>query len=934
MLIRTKAFLIIISIVAVITASVIGVSVFFTQTLFLDALEKDMLLAASLADEVVSARIDLLAANTARAAQYLAGLDEGAMARGMRDQLEFYDDFTAMAVFDISGRVLAATHPVLPPEGILASPYVRRALGGKTVITPTRFDVSGELVFRVIAPIDENRILAVTLPGLFFSDILSKFTIWETGSIYMVDSEGVLLASRYTGRVLERVNFLEEGKLSPEWAPISAFVDKALKNRSGGEGVGRYFFYGQERIGAYWPVTAGGTDWRLMVSAPIRESPVSKVQSLFILAAAMFFGLGLIAAFFASGSISQPFNRIQEQNLRLEELNALALSASEAKTQFLASMSHEMRTPLNAIIGLSELSLGDEDPSRVGKNLEQIYGSGLTLLGIVNDLLDISKIESGKFELIPAEYDFPSLINDTINLNMIRIGSKPIAFKLQIDETLPSRLYGDELRVKQIFNNLLSNAFKYTREGSVIWHISCQEDAGSVWLTSSVKDSGIGIKAEDREKLFDNYKRLDMRTNRNTEGTGLGLMLAKTMVELMDGSIAVESEYGKGSTFTIRIRQQAVNALSIGPKVAENLMNFHYAAQKRRRNAGLARIRLPYARVLVVDDMPMNLDVARGMLHPYGMQVDCVLGGREAVELIRRGEPRYDAIFMDHMMPGMDGVEALKAIREEIGGDYGKNIPVIVLTANAVTGNEEMFLESGFDDFLSKPIDIMRLDAVIHRWVRDKERERLMAEGETPERLEEEPAPGGSGSISSWRIEGIDMPKALNRFNGTEDVLLNILRAYPVHIKELLDRLRALPGPGEAEKLAAYLVAVHSAKGAHYGISADGAGNLAAELEEAARRGDLDFIAAHNGELIAMAEKISAALSAKFAEDPEKPKKNAPDPALLAQLKEACKNYRMDDIDRIMRELEKYGYETQRDLVPWLRERIDLLDFQIIHEKL
>ncbi|MDR0553611.1 MAG: response regulator [Treponema sp.] len=617
--------------------------------------------------------------------------------------------------------------------------------------------------------------------------------------------------------------------------------------------------------------------------------------------------------------------------------------ANAAKSSFLANMSHEMRTPLNAIIGLSELSLGGGIPPAAAENIEKVYSSGMTLLGIVNDLLDISKIESGKFELLPAEYELPSLINDTINLNVIRIGSKPISFKLMIDETLPSRLYGDELRLKQIFNNLLSNAFKYTLEGSVIWRIFCQEEAGSVWLTVSVKDSGIGIKVEDREKLFADYNRLDLLTNRNTEGTGLGLALTKRIVEFMDGAISVESEYGKGSTFTVRIRQKSINAPPIGAAMAENLMAFHYSAQKRRRNAALNRLKLPYARVLVVDDMPINLDVARGMLYPYAMKVDCVLGGREAVDLILKGEPRYDAIFMDHMMPGMDGIEALRAIRQSIGTEYAKNIPIIILTANAIAGNEEMFLSAGFNDFLSKPIDIIRLDAVIHRWVRDKKREKEWEASSSPP--DSSPpstplspptplAPAANASKMPSGIDGLDMTKALERFNGAEEVLLDVLRSYTVHIHPLLDSLRDVPAPGEQEKLERYTVAVHSAKGVHYGITADEVGNLAAELERAARKGDLDFIAVHNSQLVAGAEKIAAELTAQFSDEIKKPKKPEPDAACLARLKEACKNYRMDEIDRIMEELEQYEYESRQDLVLWLREKIKAMDFQIVAERL
>jgi signal transduction histidine kinase/CheY-like chemotaxis protein len=413
---------------------------------------------------------------------------------------------------------------------------------------------------------------------------------------------------------------------------------------------------------------------------------------------------------------------VRERTGALEEQTRATQAASEAKSNFLANMSHEMRTPMNAIIGFSELMLnGNEVRGEVRENLKNVYNAGRTLLGIVNDLLDISKIESGKFEVIPVEYDTPSLINDTIAQNINRIGEKPIRFRVALDGSMPSKLLGDDLRVKQICSNLLSNAFKYTREGSVEWKVACEREGDDVWMTIEVTDTGIGIRPEDMEKLFSDYGQVDVRSNRRIEGTGLGLMLTKRMAEMMDGSIGVESEYGKGSRFTVRIRQKFVTGVPIGPEVAESLMNLRYADGRLTQGARLPRVQLPGARVLLVDDIQSNLEVAKGMLKPYGMKVDCVTSGPEAIELIRREEGRYAAVFMDHMMPDMDGVEAARVIREEIGTEYARTVPIVVLTANAIVGNEEMFLSKGFQAFLSKPIDIMRLDSVVRQWVRKKE---------------------------------------------------------------------------------------------------------------------------------------------------------------------------------------------------------------------
>jgi signal transduction histidine kinase/CheY-like chemotaxis protein len=441
-------------------------------------------------------------------------------------------------------------------------------------------------------------------------------------------------------------------------------------------------------------------------------------------------------------------DEINTQNEDLLNLTKEAEKASETKSTFLANMSHEMRTPLNAIIGLSELELDDDNLEGTAReNLEKIYGAGMTLLSTINDILDISKIESGKFELVPVEYDMPSLINDTITLNIMRINEKPIDFRLHISEDLPALLFGDELRVKQIFNNILSNAFKYTREGTVDWTLTHESDGDSVWLIGTVEDSGIGIKKEDIDKLFSDYNQVDTKSNRTIEGTGLGLAITKQMVNMMDGEVRVESEYMKGSKFTVRLRQGYIGEKTIGKNVAESLMKFHYTEKKRDKSSLMLRATIPYARVLVVDDVPTNLDVAKGMMKPYGMTIDCVTSGQAAIDRIRDTSVKYDAIFMDHMMPKMDGVEATRIIRENVGTEYAKNIPIIALTANAVAGTEKMFLANGFQAFLSKPINIMQMDEVINIWVRDKEKEAELNLNGAGESADSGSADGGSGSV-------------------------------------------------------------------------------------------------------------------------------------------------------------------------------------------
>jgi signal transduction histidine kinase/ActR/RegA family two-component response regulator len=422
---------------------------------------------------------------------------------------------------------------------------------------------------------------------------------------------------------------------------------------------------------------------------------------------------------------------INDQNERLALLRDSAEEASAAKSTFLASMSHEMRTPLNAIIGLSELVLRKDLEASTHDSIEKVYDSGKNLLATINDILDIAKIEAGHLELVPVEYDTATMINDAVNLNKVRIGTKPIEFLIKSDPALPKRLYGDELRVRQVLNNLLSNAIKYTKEGEVELSVTVVDspalEAGregavgrrgdEIRIKFSVRDTGIGIREEDMPQLFAEYQQFDKKANRKVEGTGLGLPISGRLSELMGGEIEVESEYGKGSIFSVELHQTIVDATPIGMATSAALKNSSYSVDRRAKADNFTFTPMPYASVLIVDDMEINLEVAKGMLEPYLLHIDCAEDGAKAVKLVRDGNRNYDLIFMDQMMPGMDGIEAVRVIREEIGTDYAQSVPIVALTANAMSGSKEMFLEKGFQDFLAKPIDPKQLNEILINWI-------------------------------------------------------------------------------------------------------------------------------------------------------------------------------------------------------------------------
>ena len=496
----------------------------------------------------------------------------------------------------------------------------------------------------------------------------------------------------------------------------------------------------------------------------------------------------------------------------LEKAKEEAEEANRTKTQFLAKMSHEIRTPVNAVLGMNEIILRESTESNIRQYAEDVKASSVALLGIINEILDSSKVESGMLEIVEADYEIASLLYDLYNMISIRAREKNLELAILVEKDIPSKYHGDDRRIRQILLNLLTNAVKYTEKGRVVLKLHCTVEEDSAVMHYSVEDSGIGIKEENIGKIYDAFQRFDVSRNRNVEGTGLGMNIAQQFLKLMGSELHIQSEYEKGSIFSFDIEQKIVDKAPLGD-LTDKL-------QQVEENAGyVPEYIAPKARILLVDDNYMNRKVVRGLLKQTRIQITEAQSGQECLSLLR--ENTYDLIFMDHMMPQMDGLETLREMRKAHLGD---SVPVIMLTANALVGSRELYLQEGFDDFLSKPIMPEKLDDIILHFLP----ENLIYENETAEgtrfmevsemeRLRE-------------RFPELDFEKGIANCGGEEEFYLEIFNDFTeLKIKSQLE------GYLERMDYKNYCIAIHGFKNNAYSVGATALGDLAYEMEKMTR---------------------------------------------------------------------------------------------------
>ena len=601
----------------------------------------------------------------------------------------------------------------------------------------------------------------------------------------------------------------------------------------------------------------------------------------------------------------------------LEIEKAIAEETARAKSAFLANMSHEIRTPINALLGMNELILRESGDPNITQCSETIRSAGNALLGIVNNILDFSRIETGDMEIRPDFYDLSDILTDMVNMTRTRAEDKGLKIKTEFDPETPRYLFGDAVRIKQVISNLLSNAVKFTEKGGITFRIDHEKIRGkddSVLLKISVEDTGIGIREEDLEKLYTEFERIDEKRNRSIEGLGLGMNITRSLLLLMGSDLKVESTYGAGSVFSFTLKQGVSKWTELG--------NYETAYQESmgRRKAYRERFIAPLAEVLVVDDNPMNLVVFKSLLKQTLVNIDTADNGFQALELT--GEKKYDIIFMDHMMPDMDGIETLQKIKKD-GNNPNAGTPSVCLTANAIAGAREDYISKGFDEYMSKPVEGVRLEEMLLSYLpKEKVRSVLEDSGDTV-----------SGNGEEERIkelrkyENIDVDTGIEN-SGSVEAYVPLLQIFYKSIGNKTDELEGFLEEGDIKN---YTIKVHALKSSAKLVGALSLGKKAQLLEEAGKNGDVSYIEENTGELLSDLAGIGTILSDVFPEEESKEKAES-DPEFIrsayGEMLEAAQNMDIEALECIFDELENYRMpESEKELYGKLEKAYSVFDY-------
>ena len=630
----------------------------------------------------------------------------------------------------------------------------------------------------------------------------------------------------------------------------SALIEKL---RSSDEYLFSFRFGDVDYIVCAMPVAA---DW-LCLSVFDTTSAYAALRKTFVLTLIVSF-LFIAVLSLIMGHSDKKARLAQEFNEKAER----AAAASEAKSSFLSNMSHEIRTPINAVLGMNEMILRESNEENVLDYANNIRTAGSTLLSLINDILDFSKIEAGKLEIIPVDYDLLTVINDLVNMIQTRADNKGLLLKLDFDEKMPRLLNGDEVRIKQVVTNILTNAVKYTEKGSITFHIGHEhipDDPEDVYLDFSISDTGIGIKPEDLQKLFSQFERIEEKRNRSIEGTGLGMSITKRLLEMMGSELRVESVYGEGSTFSFRLLQKVVKWDALGDHEVA------CRASRKSRERDREKFTAPDVVVLVVDDTPMNLTVFKSLLKRTRVGIDTATSGSEALELAKG--KKYDLIFLDHMMPGIDGIETLHRLRAD---EEGPNLrtPAICLTANAISGAREQYLAEGFDDYLTKPIDVSELEEMMIQFLPP---EKVRTQSGDDDDNAEAALPV---DLPAWlsKIEELDTDSGQQRCGG-EEGYLDTLKIYGESTASNVEEIENL---WRKRDLANTTIRVHALKSTSRAIGAVALGALAEKLEFAGKAGDEAALDAELSVLLERYRALGAALSPLYAPAKKESDKDLP----------------------------------------------------------